>query len=164
MISKKIIICVTALATVACINTSCKKKKGCTDPISIKYDADAEEDDGSCVYAGNGGNTTIVAKPQHHGFPIVSDTVHIDSAFVKYNTQNSPGNTAAAYDLVLPGEPNEDHVHIEGLKPGKYYIMMTGWDTTGTFNGNAIGRVTGGIPYTLTQSAGEVILAVPVTE
>ena len=166
MFSKNIITCFIAMASFAFIYSSCKKdkKKGCMDPISISYDATAEEDDGSCAYGGTGGNTTIVAKPQHHGFPIVSDTVHLDSAFVKFNAQNSPGSSASAYDLVIRGEANEDHVHIPGLKPGKYYIMMTGWDTTGTFNGAPIGRVTGGIPYTLTQTAGEAELHVPVTE
>ncbi len=135
------------------------------DPISLNYNADAEEDDGSCTYAGTGGNTTIVAYPQHHGMPIVSDTVHIDSAFVKFNAQNSPGSSASAYDLVIAGEQNENHVHIPGLKPGKYYIMMTGFDTTGQHDGGTpIGRVTGGIPYTLTLTAGEVELLVPVTE
>ena len=32
--------------------TSCKKEKyGCTDPLSLNYDADATTDDGSCQYA-----------------------------------------------------------------------------------------------------------------
>jgi len=128
------------------------------DPISLKYDASAEEDDGSCTYGGTGGNTTIVAKPQHHTVPIISKVGYPDSAFVKFNAENSPGSSASAYDLILAGEVGEDHVHIEGLKPGKYYIFMTGYDST------INQRVTGGIPYILTQSAGEVDLAVPVSE
>lgn len=30
--------------------TSCGKKQGCTDPTAINFDADADEDDGTCVY------------------------------------------------------------------------------------------------------------------
>jgi hypothetical protein len=146
------------MVTAILVNPSCKKKKGCKDPISISYDKDAEEDDGSCKYAGTGGNTTIVAKPQHHGVPIVSKVGYPDSAFVKFNVENSPGTDPSLYDMVLAGEEGEDHVHIEGLKPGKYFILMTGFDST------INQRVIGGIPYVLTQASGEVDLPVPVTE
>jgi len=155
---KTLIFCTLIVAGILVMSACKKKKEGCTDPISINYDANAESDDGSCAYGGTGGNTTIVAKPQHHGVPIISKIGYVDSAFVKFNAVNSPGTNPSNYDLVLAGEEGEDHVHIEGLKPGKYYIYMTGFDST------IVQRVSGGIPVTLTQSSGEVDMEIPVSE
>lgn len=112
-----------------------------------------------CDEAGTGGSITIVAFPQHHEKPIISQPNYLDSAFVKFNTQIFPGTTPSDYDLVLAGEEGEDHVHIENLKCGDYYIYMTGWDTS------INQRVTGGIPYNIPEDApSEIDLDVLVTE
>ena len=44
-----VFIMILALTTMFAV-TSCKKKEGCTDPTSLNYDPDAEDDDGSCTY------------------------------------------------------------------------------------------------------------------
>lgn len=155
---KKILVLAIIVTIGGFIFPSCKTKKGCTDPNSISYDKEAEENDGSCQYAGAGGQTTIVAKPEHHGLPIISKVGWPDSAFIKFNTQNSPGQSASSYDLVVAGEIGEDHVHIPNMKPGKYYIQVTGYDST------ILQRVLGGIPYIVTQASGEVKVVVPVVE
>jgi hypothetical protein len=39
------------LLAVSFIFTACKKEEGCTDAIAANYNADAEDDDGSCTYS-----------------------------------------------------------------------------------------------------------------
>lgn len=150
--------CLLLLSTIY-LMPSCTTPKGCTNVVSIDFDSDAEEDDGSCRLAGSGGNVTLVAFPKHHDEPIISGSGgHSDSVYVKFNSLESPGTNLAAYDLKIAGDDGDDHVRIIGLKPGKYFIYMTGWDSTSaTF-------VKGGIPYTLTSTSGEIELNIPVSE
>lgn len=155
---KKILLIASVLFIVI-INTGCSKKKGCTDPVSLAYDADAEKDDGSCTYGGLGGNVTLVVSPEHHGLPIISTSTYPDTAFIKYNAINSPGDSPSAYDLIVVGDSGEDHVHIENLLPGKYIVFMTGWDTTNTGF-----RVRGGLGIEITQSTGTLEKVIPVSE
>ena len=135
--------------------SSCKKDKvkGCTDPVSMSYNPDAEENDGSCEYAGLGGQTTIVAYPKHH-----NKATRPYHAYVKFNVQEFPGTDPSVYDLDIVADTTEDHIEIENLKPGYYYIYMTAFDTA------LNAPVVGGIPYMLMQTSGEVDLTVPVTE
>jgi len=112
-----------------------------------------------CDNAGTGGSKTIVAFPQHHTKPIFSQANYVDSAFVKFNTQDFPGTSASDYDLVIAGEVGEEHVHIENLKCGDYFIYMTGFDSS------INQRVKGGIPYHVDENAPtEIDLNVPVSE
>lgn len=116
---------------------SCSKKKGCTDILSIKYDSEAEKDDGSCEYGGLGGKNTIVIYLWNHGQKIISKSNYLDSAYVKYNAFDAPegddyhfGGNPNAYDTIFTGNIGDSSVKINGLKKGKYFVYVTGTDTT----------------------------------
>lgn len=114
----------------------------------------------SCKKAGTGGDAILAIFPKHHGTPIVNHVNYRDSAFIKFNTDELPDNPTTNYDLLVVGDVGEDHIHVEGLKRGKYYVYCTGWDTT------INARVTGGLAVKIKYSErkDEIDLDVPVTE
>ena len=114
----------------------------------------------SCKKAGLGGDNTLVAYPQHHGKPIFSHSTpnYRDTIYVKFNAVELPGTNPGDFDKIFIGELGEDHVRINGLQKGKYYLYGVGWDTTGPY------RVSGGIPIELKQLTAESDIDVPVTE
>lgn len=59
---KKISILTTVLALTSLIFTSCSKEEGCTDPAATNFNADAEKDDGSCIYPTEEPTETTVEK------------------------------------------------------------------------------------------------------
>lgn len=137
---KKIIILFTASLMMF---ASCKKNKDDSEP--------------TCV-AGKGGAITFVLKPEHHGKPIPSSTAYADSAWIKYNTSDFPGDNPALYDLIAVGTDGSFEVLTDSMKCGKYFIYMTGFDTS------IVERVRGGIPVNITISDGTKVITVPVTE
>jgi hypothetical protein len=86
-------------------------------------------DFGSLCIAGSGGSFSIVVYARHESIPIPNYYTHLDTAFVKFGTLNSPGISPADYDTYYVGEPGEDHIHCYGLKCGDYYIFRTAWDS-----------------------------------
>jgi hypothetical protein len=121
---------------------SCKKKK---------------DDENSCV-AGSGGNVTFVAIMRHHTTPIYNLGYYNDTVYVKYNTQDLPGLNPSDFDTFFVGDSGEDHVHLENLKCGKYYFYGAAFDTS------LQTRVTGGRPFDIAVTSGEIIDTVFVTE
>ncbi|MFM8432459.1 MAG: hypothetical protein ACKOA1_06665 [Bacteroidota bacterium] len=115
-----------------------------------------QDDENTCI-GGSGGQLTIVAKLKHHGEVIANLTGQPDTVWIKYNVQEW-SNAPLGADARIIGEEGEDHIHLEGLKCGKYYLYGSGFDTTYQM------VVRGGIPLNTSQTSGELLLDIPVTE
>jgi hypothetical protein len=125
---------------------------------SLLWVACGDDKEDPCV-SGKGGTVDLMLFPQHHGEAIPGIPNYVDSAFIKFNTREFPGDNASKYDLIITGQVGSDSVLVEGLKCGDYFIFMTGFDTS------IAERVKGGIPYTIQEGAsGKKNVIVPVTE
>ncbi len=130
---KKIFLSLTVIIALSILFSSCSKESKCT--------------------GGSGGTLTIVAFPKHHG----ADTKPL-WAYVKFNTKEFPGTNPSNYDLQVAGDTSENHIELENLKCGDYYIYEIAIDP-------AINdTVVGGVPFSTTETTGEVNVTVAVTE
>lgn len=77
----------------------------------------------SCKKSSTGGDAEVAAFPKHHGKSIYGATV-----YVKFKTNDMPSNPESNYDLKIVGDATENHVHIHGLRYGKYYLYAVGFD------------------------------------
>jgi hypothetical protein len=109
----------------------------------------------SCKKGDTGGDATIAGHVKHHSTPIKGATV-----YVKFDEQELPSDPTNNYDLKIVGEANEDHVHIEGLRYGKYYLYAVGFDST------IMQTVTGGVPVKIkwSERKEEIETDIAVTE
>jgi hypothetical protein len=107
-------------------------------------------DTDTCV-AGTGGSIDLIIFPQHHGAPVFTDT-----AYIEFNTQSSPG-LLSNFDLVVAGDSGVNHVRVDNMKCGNYFIYCVGRDSSQT--------VRGGIPFAISKSAtGDINVIIPVVE
>lgn len=104
------------------------------------------------------GLVRVTLYPEHHEEPIPGIANYPDSAFIKFNSSEYPGEAAELYDLVVVGEVGDDFVVVDSLACGQYYIYMTGFDTS------IAERVKGGIPFFIEEKSGSIEIRIPVTE
>lgn len=109
----------------------------------------------ACKKNGTGGDAEIAAFPRHHGKDIKGATLYI-----KFKSESQPSDPTNNYDLKIVGSPKENHIHVEGLLPGTYYLYATGFDST------IMLPVTGGIAAKIKhkERKEELDIEVPVTE
>jgi hypothetical protein len=98
------------LIAVSFIFTACKKEEGCTDAIATNYNADAEDDDGSCAYGLTGGiwTTTNV---------IMDSAITVTVGGVIDPTQSGSGSET------LTAEDAESPTSVEFLSNGTVYAL-----------------------------------------
>lgn len=109
----------------------------------------------ACKKNDTGGKATIAAFPKHHDRAIKGATV-----YVKFDAEEMPSDITTHYDLKITGEANEDHVHIEDLRYGHYYLYAVGYDST------IMQPVLGGIGVKIkwSERKDEMDVNIPVTE
>lgn len=109
----------------------------------------------SCKKGDTGGDATIAASPKHHGTHIKGATLYI-----KFDATDLPSNPSTNYDLKIVGESDEDHIHVGGLRYGKYYLYVEGFDSTNMM------PVKGGVAVKIKWSERKKVIDVdvPVTE
>ncbi|MEI7802738.1 MAG: hypothetical protein WCI97_08860 [Bacteroidota bacterium] len=109
----------------------------------------------SCTKAGTGGKVELVVTPKHHSMGVPDAMVYI-----KYNTQDFPGEDVSKYDdsgrvvLISGSSPN---IHFKNIRKGNYFIYSVGYDST------IFEMVMGGVPEKVTVKSGEVDVDVAVT-
>lgn len=50
--------------------------------------------------------------------------------YIKFNSRSAPSDPTTNYDLKVEGEATDNHVHIDELRPGNYYLYAVGFDKT----------------------------------
>jgi len=114
-----------------------------------------KNDDGNNA-AGKGGNANIVATLAHHA---ITKNIVNGKVYIKYNTQNAPGNGIYDDSAVCTILNTVSTATFDSLKPGNYYLLGTGYDTS------IAQAVKGGISTNIPDnSATTYTVPVPVTE
>jgi len=100
---KRIFLVITLISLVF---TACKKEEGCTDFAATNYKADAEEDDGSCIYAINGCIDTTATN--------YDPSATIDDGSCKYNlslrfTHTVDGNALETDQMIYTNASSQNY-------------------------------------------------------
>jgi len=95
----------------------------------------------SCKKNTDGGKAELHVMINHLSDPIMNATV-----YVKYDATKAPANPTSDYDMKLQGSSITNHVHVEGLRYGQYYLYAVG------YSDKTKQTLSGGTPVTIKWS------------
>lgn len=79
----------------------------------------------SCKKNDTGGKAEVHVKVSNNGGPIYNSTL-----YVKFDAHHEPSAPTSDYDLKLQGSSSDNHIHVEDLRPGEYYLYAVGINTS----------------------------------
>jgi len=93
----------------------------------------------SCKKNEAGGEAEIHALIYHGETPVIGTT----TLYVKFDAKTQPSDPTTDYDMKLQGDEDDNHVHVESLHPGNYYLYAAAFDSLD------MKAVKGGAPVTI---------------
>lgn len=78
----------------------------------------------SCKKNDEGGKAEIHAEIFHGTTQVRNSTL-----YVKFGATSAPADPTGNYDLKLSGTQDDNHVHVEDLRRGDYFLYAVGVDT-----------------------------------
>ena len=79
----------------------------------------------SCKKNDTGGDAEIHAMIFHGSTPIIGTT----TLYVKFDAKTQPSEPTSTYDLKVEGDPDDNHVHVDDLRTGDYYLYAVAFDS-----------------------------------
>ena len=131
--------------TTAFLFTACKKEQGCMDTMATNYNADAEEDDGSCLFSVAGGTWTTQSMQANGtmsvsmmGMPILDSTINYTEtnpdSLEPYQLKFDENETYTEYDQ------NGEEIEGGTWSSTNDALTVNTPDTTLTFTINSINK------------------------
>lgn len=77
-----------------------------------------------CKKNDTGGKASLHVMVYNGTSPIKGATL-----YVKFDEHHQPTDPSNNYDLKIQGEASDNHVHVEDLRMGEYYLYAMGYDS-----------------------------------